>query len=172
MGQTMTLENVLPQENHYINIKELGDVAAIVKNLNDNRNVKCQTKFLTANFTTNGGIITDLQFDNLTVGKNYSLTTQVRVVAGDVNASVFAEFSDGQDVGRTQNQPTSAGPEDRYTQTIHVPMIKASSSTLRHIAQTTYVNMLLEPLFGDSKRSGTWSTLCELPDNYIETDEW
>jgi hypothetical protein len=152
----------------FFTLTEQADTSALIKNLNDNRNIKCQTKYLASNITSATGDIASLRWNNIDTSKYYSLTTQIRCVAGAVNCTAYARMGTGDYIGETKNQPNATGSEDRFTQTIHNPFFKPNQSTITHGVGATG-GFILET--GSAYR-GTWSTLCQLPDNYIETKEW
>jgi hypothetical protein len=134
---------------------------------------KCQTKYLSANITSNG-LVSDLQFSNLDTTKRYSLTTQVRCVAGAVNCRLTAYdgvVANNKAISTTQNQPDATGSEDRFTQTMVNPLFKPVSTTINYnvVANGSFI---LEGNTSISKDFYTWATLCELPDTYVETTKF
>jgi len=145
---------------HKISIKEIGDIAGIVKNLNDNRNVKCQTKFLNSNYTAgNTDNLTDLLFSNLTIGKKYRYTLNVSAV-GSLGYAKHNGINTIQVAVNTS------------------PLASVSQSSYEFIATNTSIQTGVSnnsggtPLFGSGDLQQTFVRLCELPDNYIETTEW
>ena len=162
-------QNTADDENtHHISIMENPDIAGIVKNLNDNRNVKCQTKFLSASTSTTG-VLSDLTFSNLTIGKKYKVefqhamiwtatgqaVSQISILNGSqiCNSLMGGQHNSG-------NGNFSVGCSKIFT---------ATSTSLTHNLTASIVSTL----YGDVSNTGrTNSTLCELPDNYIETTEW
>lgn len=153
----------------YLTISESATHEAIVKNLYADNITECQTKRLTASIASSG-IISELGFSNLTIGKNYSITTQVRCVAGDVNCRVRAQ-NGALLIAETGTQPTSAGTEDRFRLTFHMPQFTAIATTMSQAVSATG-SFSLEALSGNNEGLGTFSTLCELPSTHVSTTKF
>ena len=129
---------------------------------------------MSANVNTNGSDIADLQFNNLDISKHYNLTTQVRCVAGSVNCRLTAydgNPASNLPISTTQNQPDSAGAEDRFTQTMQNPFFKPTNTFVTYRVSATS-GFLLEGTTASNRNFFTWATLCELPSTVIETDEF
>jgi hypothetical protein len=166
-GGSYVLNNTNSDTNHTMHIRELGDIASIVKNLNDNKNVKCQTKYLSATFTTNGGQMADLGFSNLVIGKKYWLYSNARFgTSGSDNLAISTtNGSPSNEVCyATQGAPTGVNPS-----AFQVCEFTATASTLEAYAISLNAG---SSVVGNGQVSGSWSRLCELPDNYIETSEF
>lgn len=152
--------NLVNNANHRVFITEIPDLAGIVKNLNDNKNVKCQTKYLSANYTSgNTNSLSDLLFQNLTLGKRYEATYNV----SSVGSIGFIRHNSIQVLQVAVNTSPSA--------TISQSSIKFKAVG-GNVEFGVSNNSGGNPLFGDGTTSQTWAELCELPDNYIDTDEW
>ena len=162
---TETLLNNPPIHN--LQITELPDTQSIVKNLlAESSQTKCQTKYLSANVNTNT-TLTDLTFSNLTIGKKYrvyfsglltpSSDSSIGVLVLHNGATVTNQVC-GNNVGVSQCKSTS------------VADFTASTTTLTFdtdgFANTSQI------LFGNGAANFTFARLCQLPDTYVDTDEW
>lgn len=152
-NRTVTLSTTMGYNTVYVH--QLVDTESLVKNLNDNNNVKCQTKFLSAN-TSAIGDIADLTFNNLTIGKRYRMHLQARSgTSGQVqvihNGVVLA------------NAYSSAAS---FSNSASTGTFSATTTTI----SSYKANAVLSN--GDGTKNQTWAELCELPDNYIETTEF
>jgi hypothetical protein len=141
---------------HRIYIQKWVDTGTLIKNLNDNKNVKCQTKILSAD-TSSVAEILDLQFTGLTIGKKYKAKLHGYISS----TALLATRHDGDILMRLY---VSGGAS--LIATSSTPIFTATNTTLNtsnEIAATT---------FGNGTLGETWVELCELPDNYIETTEF
>lgn len=166
---SMTLDNSNSQVTHWINIAELGDTAALIKNLNDNKTVKCQTKILSADFSNSTASIPDLSFSNLTIGKKYKLTGTALFRVDD-SGEVRLEFEHNGSILTKTRLNTVAGGSGltQYAFTSkELWTATATTVTANGISGSTS-----RAIFGNGTLDETFATLCELPDFYIETDEW
>ena len=142
----------------YISITELPDTESIIKNLS-NQKTKCQTKYLSANFSSSTKSIPDLEFTGLTIGKTY----QVGGVISPLSSSTKHNFRNsvsgtGNSVGVLSTNVSSNA--------VFIAPFKAIDTALRVSSENT------NTLLGNGDRSQTYITLCELPDTYVETTEW
>jgi hypothetical protein len=137
------------------------------ENMGDNMKTKCQTKYLSANVTTNGSIAS-LSFSNLTIGKRYKIngraviqTTSDSDMELDLtHDSVLIErFLCGNSAGTSFCSPTASSASFVATAT----SISATAAGLGGTSPT---------IFGSNNRNTTYVQLCELPDTYVETTEW
>ena len=134
----------------------------------DSMKWECQTKILGGDVTANGSLPA-LSFNNLTIGKKYSLTINayVQPTNGDtlvlLSASNNSVFITRAGIGNrgtalTQNFVGSTGLFEAAATTVDV----ASSS----IAAGSSIR-------GNGTREQTFTTLCQLPDNYIiDSTQW
>ena len=144
---------------HYINISELPDTTSIVKNLlAESSQTKCQTKVLSAN-SSGLGIMTDLQFNNLVIGKKYSLSGKFFL---DANSN--AVFKDG--ATSTQAFPQLYNSANLQIQSVGRYVFTANTSTIYPQQLTT------STIYGAAGVNNTWVQLCQLPDTVVDTDEW
>lgn len=156
---------------HLISITELPDLAGIVKNLNDNKNVKCQTKYQ-ASTVSSTQWLSNLKFNNLVVGKKYSIKTSLsyrstnnldagsNVQVYNTNDVVDANFL----VMNLKFQANSgAGTTDGSTSNSIIFTAKNTSLSFRYNDSSSV------DLFGDN---ANFAQLCELPDYYIDTTEF
>jgi hypothetical protein len=157
---------------HWLTIKQEPDLAGIVKNLNDNKNVKCQTKYMTST-TSSTGIVSALTFNNLDLTKKYTLAYRFQVLESTVvnNQKTFTarvEYGDGTDIavviGGASNLVLF---RDSFSETFGP--FQPLNSTIR-VDLTDMTNVILNGQTPPT--SASYLKICELPDNYIETDEW
>jgi len=145
-------------ENHHIHIQRIPDTESIVKNLNDKRNVECQTKIASANFGTGSGTLNEISFSGLQVGRRY-------IVRGQLNSSDGARL-------RIEHDSSSLGfHENASGGFLIVPIVSriftASSTTVNFNKTDT-----TSTFFGNGTFDLTWTQLCELPDNYVTTEKF
>jgi len=163
---SITLSNI--SERHYISITELPDTESIIKNLSTQK-TKCQTKFLQSNIVATG-YLSELQFDNLTLGKTYNIrlhhssswtSTGVslsRIILEDSSVSEISRSGIGGQ-HNSGNQVQNIG--------IDVDWVATTGTVKFNLSALTAANVL-----GNGTGAHTFATLCELPDTYVETDEW
>ena len=149
----------------YLTIQELPDTESIIKNLNDNNNVECQTKYLQGDITSNTGDPneSDMDFNNLEIGKKYRICYQVLAESQNVavdNISLDADHN-GVEVASVVNSFTGTS-EANTTYTCET--FTGAASTLTFDAVSISAGNSIK---GDGTVSQTHATLCELPDNYI-----
>jgi hypothetical protein len=164
-GDTLTLRAsqtitgaATAHEFQYISITELPDTESIIKNLS-NQKTKCQTKYLSANYSTSTQSIPDLEFTGLTIGKTYQVGGVVRPLSSSTQHNFRNSVSGtGNSVGVLSTNVTS--------NSVFIAPFKAIDTALRVSNENT------NTLLGIGDRSQTYITLCELPDTYVETDEW
>lgn len=164
-NSTITLAN---SPSHTLSITELPDTESIVKNLlAESSQTKCQTKYLSANVTSNGSDITDLKFNNLNIGKKYRVYYHASLSANSDpvittsavhDGTKYARTFCGNSVGLSQCLSTSVG------------LFTASASTLTF--ETTSFGGTSPTLFGSGDTVGTYVTLCQLPDTVVDTEEF
>lgn len=154
---------------NYITITEDPDHEAIVKNLS-NQVETCQKKALTANVTTTG-VISELTFNNLTIGKKYRYTTNFRFMESSTTTN--EKYA----VIIASNSATGLDNilEDVYTRSLN---ISRHQDTAKHVgsfvAVTTYFNTYFNNVSGNMVLGASpggdrygWAQLCELPDTVI-----
>lgn len=163
-SNTSATINSIP-DLHWVSLLEEPDLVGIIKNLNDNKNVICSTKYLTANFNTSGGVIADFNFSNLTIGKKYQISIN--------NRSTF---------NNTDTLSISCQPVGSSTVygIAHIGGVNGLSPNTFVQNQFSATNTSME-CYGNSitagnailggqanARDNAWVELCELPDNYVE----
>lgn len=139
-----------------LTITSSADHEAIVKNLNSNQNVKCQTKFLTADISTDNASI--FVFNNLKVGRRYRFTWNYRMNLG--NGDEFDTYASN--AGAGISSILANGSESRQG-TWEFP---ATSTTLN----VGVAGLSTAVIWGTVSQS--WGRLCEYPSSYIETTEF
>lgn len=172
-GNTYTLRTTATQiltnstSLHTLQITELPDYEAIVKNLSDQK-VECQTKTLSGNVTSNNAI-PDLQFDNLTIGKRYEVCINMRArcpVSTDNIDLTVKDNSVGIAVTTAACSIVSSGlVQKRYS------CSKFNASTTTITTESSSITSGNE-ITGTGNYTGTWVELCELPDTYVETTKF
>tara|TARA_R110000868_G_C10972634_1_gene770643 strand:+ start:24672 stop:26891 length:2220 start_codon:yes stop_codon:yes gene_type:complete len=162
--QNGATKNLVPLNGYsFMSIKESATTESIIKNLNDNNNVECQTKYLSASTSAGvNGYLSDLAFNNLTVGKKYSVTGYMVSTWGNASENyheIQVENGSGaSDVCILWDSGASGfggiGRTCKFT---------AITSTL----EANLLNVDTgNSLYGDGGQA-TSITLCELPDNTI-----
>ncbi len=106
-------------------------------------------------------------FSNLDTTKHYSLTMQYSMVYNTNNTCSIA-YSDGAVTFLSGIHRGADAPSDRTKTTAHISFHKPSTSTLT----PSFDENTACTLEGNGLKSQTYATLCELPDTYVETDEW
>lgn len=155
------------EANSGLTITELPDTESIIKNLSQQK-TECQTKYLQANATTSG-FMSDLQFNNLTIGKKYSVTLATRQVFSS-NFQAAEIVHSGATLLQVGGQFDTTGNQDRAYQVGHKPMFTATSTTIQ-----SYAGVQTGGYFEGSISNldnFTNVTLCELPDTYVETNKF
>lgn len=159
-----------------LSITELPDTESIIKNLSQEK-TKCQTKYLSANVNANGtsdntsgsyiATLDDLEFNNLTVGKRYRLNSYAVMFVSSDEAIVLEWFQDTSSVTRNICG-NSAG--SGYCNGSSIETFTATNAKLS--LETKLFGNASQTLFGNGTRFETHATLCQLPDTYVDTDEW
>jgi isochorismate synthase EntC len=148
----------------FMSISEQPDYEAIVKNLS-NQKVECQTKTAGSNITSTG-IVANLTFNNLEVGKRYDIRHNLRVdsqtsATTDKDLRVQALIGGSQSVflGRVKNSSAA-----NYEQLINnAEIIKAEGTSLT-------LNVLI--VTNTRLNSNSQIQVCELPDTVVETSKF
>jgi len=153
---------------HHISITELPDTESIIKNLSTQK-TKCQTKFL-ASDTTATGTVSSLTYNNLTIGKRYHVTMSPYVnytnssnefrFSAINNSKVIAMVRLLNDSGTGSTTAFYKSGESNYF------IAEAGTLTFNKEGNTSHI------IYGGTAPNSTYITLCELPDTYVETDEW
>ena len=153
---------------HRIYIQKWVDTGTLIKNLNQNKNVKCQRKTLTANITTDS-TMGDLGFSNLVIGKRYNIRIFARSTFNNTDTmNIECEPSGGGNsyakvhLHGVNSQSGSAFVDEEFTATNTAMDCSSNSIT----AGNALIGNQADP------NDNTWVRLCELPDNYIETSEF
>lgn len=145
---------------HHLVITENADYEAIVKNLSDNT-IKCQTKLLSASVASDTADITDLKFQNLTIGKRYIQKIKIRM-----NNSVADQFDFSASQGGCLISTNPIGGSPSQYQECD---FAATSTTLSYSTNGMAAGA---QVFGNGSFSTSYVRLCELPDSHVETTEW
>jgi hypothetical protein len=164
---TLTLSN--DARFHWLEVQKFVSEESLVKNLNDNNNVKCQTKYLTANYTGVSANIPDISFSNIVIGKRYSIHGHFMIQeTGGANA--IKEW-----YVRARNGSTDlANALARFSTDTFMRETRVINK--KFTATDTTVDFF-QIYNGNTMTKGgqpdfTFAQLCELPDNYIETTEF
>jgi len=151
----MTLTNDINW--HRLRIVQRADKESIVANLMETQVTKCQTKYLSADVSSIG-IMSDLSFNNLTIGRKYLLRGQFssqasshRIVNDSVSGGVLVGF----------NFTT-----DPSVQSFSSGSFSATSTSVVVTSETTNIT------FASGDKGNTYMELCELPETVIETTEF
>jgi hypothetical protein len=157
--------------DHRITITEMPDLAGIVKNLNDNSNVKCQTKTLVSDVSVTGNI-SALQFTNLNSSKKYQvdfLASLSSAITGAVSFYLQLRDQSSNVISPTISDVKDIGAGSNWT-SFYESII---------FSGVTQVNFNVQAISSIIIRGSTWdlarptkAVLCELPSNYVETTEW
>lgn len=150
---------------HRIYIQKWVDTGTLIKNLNDNKNVVCSTKYLSA-VVSSTGIMSDLTFSNLTIGKKYKLSFNLSVSHSN-SSNNFKDVRVVMDNGATslyslRKSITTTFYNDQF---FYSRYFDATDTSL------TFNTDILAFLNINNFRNGsnaTYAEICELPDNYIE----
>lgn len=150
---------------NWLSITEVPDTESIIKNMNDNKKIECQTKFLTADVTTDT-TVSDLQFTGLTVGKKYEICQRGRGYFGAAadNIGFFSEHDSSPILEVTLSAETN-----RVKTNHDCVKFTATTTTLEH---TTISIASGNAIVGNSTISETYAELCELNDNYVFTSKF
>jgi len=152
---------------HRITIMEEPDLAGIVKNLNDDRNVKCQQKNLSINEGL--GTIPDFTFNNLVIGKKYEYNTKIigynSNTANNIKTITLRILNGATVIGAFTS--TYQSEYARYPVLLN-KKFTASSDTMTVVVDGVDNMTILASVFGEN----SFVELCELPSNYTTTTEF
>jgi hypothetical protein len=152
--------------SNWLYIREIPTVTSIVKNLNDESffKEKCQTKFLSANVSTLGNI-SDLTFNNLTVGKLYRVDWQFRMESFTVGSDMLIRIETGAN--------TTIGLSEKQTTNDALSRVSLGGTRLFN-ANSSIVRAEVGGVSGGAfaYANSSWVTLCEQPESVIETTEF
>jgi hypothetical protein len=157
-----TLNNV---PDHKIYITELPDTESIIKNLS-NQKVECTRKYLTANATTTG-VMSDLTFNNLEIGKKYQVFGKIR--QGDATTATNEKYAamniwNGSGANRIDTFYSRGLNLSRHQSTWMPTTLFTAVDTILTFDNAVLTNTIL---VGDGTPSNTYVDLCELPDSTI-----
>lgn len=123
-----------------------------------------QTKFLSSNYSTNNSDVSDLQFNNLTIGKFYRLSGRIvfSVATGDIN--VFLGFYPASSGSGTKYGSVSGHEDEAARSNVNILFKATSTSLYAYLSDVSGATTLV---------GGTYSflTLEELND-YKETTKY
>lgn len=155
---------------HRLVIKENPNLSAIIKNLS-NQKVECQTKYLSANATANG-VLTDLSFSGLDTTKYYSYSLGASIVfSSATNCRLWAYYgaeTGTNTVAAIEVTPDTGSTSDRHKSISTNQFFKPTATNL-DVSFREIGSCIIEGL---GHRFGTYATLCELPDTYVETNKF
>ena len=168
---TANLQNT--ESLHFLSIKQTAFAMDIVHNLS-NQKTKCQTKILSAAVTANG-VMSDLTFNNLTIGKLYRYNSKIQIYENPSPVSGFKEVYIDAKNGSTLIdriiERTDANNIDYYRVTVKADKyFRATNTTLT--TETASMNRTAIVGAVGLGTTYTYVELCELPDTYVETTEF
>jgi len=153
---------------HHLTITELPDVAAIVKNLNDNKSFKQQTKETTAAYGV--GQVSELEFNNLEIGKRYRIA---------LHGTVFLQLGSDSSIQMQYEQNGTAVKGTFYRVRDQVPSGSALDANVERVVEftATHSDLILNITASggsgvEQLKVGAVATLTELPDNYVDTTQF
>lgn len=127
---------------------------------------KFQTKFLAANFTTNAATMTDLTFNNLTVGKAYTVHLSPYFRVNNTAGPIINILNGATQIGRVTFKPTTAGNSQAHFTKVHTFI--ATDTVLTFLTASFSASTFAQ---GNGTQDNTSATLIEVQ-NLIETSEW
>ena len=143
---------------HFLNITQQATKESIVANLMQGQTTKCQTKYLSANISA-VGILADLTFSNLTIGKKYSLFFQAVT-----NSNWF---------GSAHNNSIFSGAYLMRTATNNAGLSTSGSRVFTAIDSSVIIySGATTTIYGNGIEDTSYAQLCELPDTVISTTEF
>jgi len=160
---TATLE--IDSSYHHIVIEEMPDTESIVKNLlAEASQTKCQTKYLSANVGTNGAMA-DLTFNNLEIGKKYSVYSHTRYYIPTAVDTIDISVSDGTLRCYQIQSLTTVG--NIAVNSCLGEFWAAGTAITTSVGDLTAGNLIQ----GTNNVAGTHVRLCQLPDTHVNTTE-
>jgi hypothetical protein len=152
---------------HWLSITQQATKESIVANLMQGQTTKCQTKFLSADVTANG-TVTDLGFNNLSIGDKYEICYRGDAIFGTPDNIGIRYEHDGSIISSATISLGSVGGAS-VSQTYTCFKFTATASTLiNSIISLNPANTIR----GNGTADETYAQLCELPDTVIFTDEF
>ena len=149
-----------------LTIAQLPDTESIIKNLS-NQKTKCQSKVLSAN-TSTVGVVADLSFSNLKLGRFYSVDSAIMVYATtstqSIKASRIAFAQSGAEINRMYMLEDAAAYRSTFSSSFK---FKSTDTDLNFLLNDSTLTQLI-----GGATPYTFVTLCELPDTYVETTEF
>jgi hypothetical protein len=155
--------------NHNIQITELPDTESIIKNLSTQK-TKCQTKFLSANVTTDT-TLSDLGFNGLLIGKKYRIYYNFKSnrAGGYDNVILNIRHNSSSILQPTHSYDGATSNGHAFSTSGISDIFTAVSSEVDVLSASVAAGTTIE---GNGTTLQTWVQLCELPDTYVETTEW
>lgn len=162
----------------YMSVQELPDTSSIVKNLlAESSQTKCQTKYLSANITADGTsdstdpnyipALASIEFNNLTVGKKYEIKVYLRAGNAASFDNILLRYKNN---GVIIVSPVTSGQVSSSTSAYDLSIFTAQSSTI--FAETVSISAGNYIQGGGNDESLTHVILCQLPDTYVDTEEF
>ena len=161
---------IFDNSNHFMSIQCASDYESIIANLS-NQKTKCQTKILSGSVATTGNLA-DVTFSNLTIGKRYQYTANFRLSEtstasnekyGLVNIS---NHSDGLQNRLEDSYTRVTTTRHQATLNLNGKFIAAETSLVPRFTNVSNIQIAA------GSAAYSFVELCELPDTYVETDEW
>lgn len=155
------------RRRHRLSIKQMPDYEAIVKNLSDQKE-ECTVHDLTAN-TTSTGILTDLNFNNLEVGKKYRAflraTMYESTPTSNNKVGLILMNHNSQTIGQVYRY--TVGTNERVDLTTEVDFVAEATTLTFDYNQGVNNNLIGSGGLAVNKQRYTFAKLCELPDSTI-----
>lgn len=143
-----------------------------INDIEDKIETKNQTKILSTNVSGTNTFVTELQFNNLEIGKFYRVSGNyyTAIPTGDTSQGMF--FIDGTNfgdrvVGRVHISSDPADGGSHWCTPFSWVFQMTDSTTLKVYSSAT----TSATIYGDGTRQLTFATLEELP-NHVETTDW
>ena len=150
-----------------LSITELPDTQSIVKNLlAESSQTKCQTKFLSGSVINNVSDIADLKFNNLEIGKKYSIEVRANITAVNDNIA-YIEFRNNNSLVAIAGSGNSSGT----TNSIFTATGDFTASATEVISSSLSIGGS-SSIFGNGLKDSTHVRLCQLSDTVVDTEEF
>ena len=167
--------NTLNNSNQtYLKIVQSADYEAIVKNLYDEKK-ECQTKVLQSNISSTTSNVADLKFNNLEIGKKYSIYIAALISGGDQYGQLRyrATESSGDQLVIVGSKAPSPSSTDQLIISAENKCYTATSTELFADYFDNGSSVLEGNGSANGNKSETHATLCELPASTIcNSNKW
>lgn len=150
-----------------LSITELPDTSSIVKNLlAESSQTKCQTKYLSGSVINSVSDIADLKFNNLEIGKKYSIEVRANITAVNDNIA-YIEFRNNNSLVAIAGSGNSSGT----TNSIFTATGDFTASATEVISSSLSIGGS-SSIFGNGLKDSTHVRLCQLSDTVVDTEEF